>query len=152
MIIAYLNSKSAVQYMKRFIYHFTSTIVDHHLFHEWWLLKQSSWSINFHCDFLFSKSSYKQLIFTLLELVKTNLQGISIPTPSSLQWCLLPVTLMHIFLPRARKYQDTLNYLQGKWLTISLLFMTLTANLCIALLNSCSAWSFSPTAGFQTYW
>ena len=78
-----------------------------------------------HLCFLFSKSSFKQLIFTLLEIVKTNLQGISILPQSCLEWCLWPVTLTHIFPPCARKYQDTHEYSWGKWPTVSLFFYNL---------------------------
>ena len=50
---------------------------------------------------LLSNSSFKQLIFTLLEQLNANLQGISLPSHSCLQWHLQPVTFTHIFPPRA---------------------------------------------------
>ena len=109
-------------------------------------------SSNIHRRILFSNSSFKRFNFTLLEQLNTNLHGISIPPQSCLQWRLWPVTSTRIFPPRARKYQDIREYSRGKWPTVSLFFVTFTANLSIRLSNSCSAWSFSPAAGFQTSW
>jgi len=109
-------------------------------------------SSNIHRRIFFSNSSFKRFNFALLEQLNTNLHGISIPPQSCLQWRLRPVTSTRIFPPRARKYQHIREYSQGKWPTVSLFFVTFTANLSITLSNSCSAWSFSPAAGFQTSW
>ena len=75
------------------------------LFHECWLRK------GVVCVFarvyrriLLSKSSFKRLIFTLRKQLNTDLQGISIPPHSCLQWHLQPVTSTHIFSPLAIKY------------------------------------------------
>ena len=92
-------------------------------FHEWWLLKEPFASSHVYRRTLLSKSSFKWLIFTLLEQLNTNLQGgISIPPHSCLQWRLQPVTSTHIFPPRAIKYHKVREYLRGKWPTISLVF------------------------------
>ena len=90
-------------------------------------------------------SSFKRLIFTLLKQLNTNLQGISIPPHSCLQW-----RLRHIFPPRAIKYHKIREHSRGKWLTISLFLTTFPANLSTSLSSSWSAWSFSPIAGFET--
>ena len=71
---------------------------------------------------LLSKSSFKRLIFTLLEQLNTNLQGISIPPHSCLQRRLRPVISTHICPPRAIKYHKVCKYSRGKWPTISLFF------------------------------
>ena len=103
-------------------------------------------SFNVYLRILLSKSSFKRLIFTLLEQLNTNLQGISIPPHSCLQWRLRPVTFTHIFPPRAMKYHKIREYSRGKWPTISLFLITFTANLSTSLSSSWSAWSFSPIA------
>ena len=115
-----------------------------------WLVNEPFVSSRVYRRILLSKSSFKRLIFTLLEQLNTNLQGISIPPHSCLQWRLQPVTSTHIFLPRAITYHKVCEYSRGKWLTISLFLTTFTANLSASLSNPWSAWSFSPIVGFQT--
>ena len=124
--------------------------VVHWLFHEWWLLKELFVPSRVYRRILLSKSSSKHLIFTLLEQLNTNLQGISVPPHSCLQWRLWSVTSAHIFLPRAIKYHKVREYLRGKWATISLVLTTFTANLSASLPSSWSARSFYPVVGFQT--
>ena len=85
-----------------------------------------------------------QAIFTLFEQVNTNLQGISIPPHSCLQWRLQPVTSTHIFPPHAIKYHKVCAYSWGQWPTLSLFLNTLMANLSASLPSSWSAWSFLP--------
>ena len=96
----------------------------HWLFHEGWLLKEPFVSSSVYWRILLSKSSFKRLIFNLLEQLNANLQGISIPPHSCLQWCLWPVTSTHIFPPRAIKYHKIREYSRGKWPTVSLFLTT----------------------------
>ena len=91
---------------------------------------------------LLSKSSFKRLIFTLLKQLNTDLQAISIPPHSCLQWHLQPVTSTHIFLPRAIKYHKVREYSRGKLPTISMFLITFRANLSASLPSSWSAWGF----------
>ena len=71
---------------------------------------------------LFKKSFYRS-IFTLVEQLKTNLQGIPIPPHSCLQF----------FPPRAIKYHKIREYSPSKWPTVSLFLTTFAANLSTAL-------------------
>ena len=103
--------------------------VVHWLFHEWWLLKESFVSSRVYRRVLLSKSSFKRLIFTLFDQLNTNLQGISIPPHSCLQWRLRPVTSTHIFPPRAIKYHKVCKYSQGKWPTIRC-FLPVSQQIC----------------------
>lgn len=48
---------------------------------------------------------------------------------------------------KARKYLDIHDNSWGKWRTLSLFFITFTANFPLDY-NSCFAWSLSPVAGF----
>ena len=100
---------------------------------------------------LLSKSSFKRLIFALLEQLTTNLQGISIPPHSCLQWRLRPVTSTHIFPPCAIKHHKVCEYSRGKWPTISLFLTTFRANLSASLPSSWSVWSFLPIVGFHLW-
>ena len=78
---------------------------------------------------LLFKSSFKRSIFTLVEQLNTNLQGIPVPLHSWLQF----------FPPRAIKYDKIHEYLHGKWPTVSFFLITFTANLSTVLSSSCSA-------------
>ena len=120
------------------------------LFNEWWLLKEPFVSSSVYRRVFLSKSSFKRSIFTLVEQLNTNLQGICIPPHSCLQWRIRPVTSKHFFPPRAIKYHKIREYSHSKWPTVSLFLTTLTANLSTALSSSCCAWSILPIAGFQT--
>ena len=64
---------------------------------------------------------------------------------------LQPVTSTHIFLPHAIKYHKIRKYSWGKWPTVLLFFTNFMANSLTALWGSCSAWSFSPIASFETF-
>ena len=115
------------------------------LFH--WLVapKGSVWpfvSSSVYRQILLSKRSFKRLISAFLEQLNNNIQGISIPPHSCLQWRLWPVTSMHIFPPCAVKYHKIHEYSRGKWPAVSLFFTTFIANLSTALSGSCSAWTF----------
>ena len=78
-------------------------VVNGALFHECWLLKEPFVSSSVYRQILLYKSSFKRLIFTLLEQLNANLQGISLPSHSCLLWRLEPVTSTHIFPPCAIK-------------------------------------------------
>ena len=99
-------------------------------------------SLHVYRRILLSKKSFEGLIFTLLEQLNTNLQGISIPPHSCLQWRLQPVTSTHIFPPHAIKYHKVHEYSRGKLPTISLFLITFMANLSASLPSSWSAWGF----------
>ena len=60
-----------------------------------------------------------------------------------------PHSCLQFFPPRAIKDDKICEYSHSKWPTVSLFLTTFTANLSIALSSSCSAWSISPTEGFQ---
>lgn len=123
-------------------------------FHEWWLLKGAVCVLECLSTNLAFQEFFQAItvIFTLLEELNTNLQGISIPPHSCLQWRLRPVTSTHklIFPPRAIKYHKIHEYSPGKWPTVSLFLTTFMANLSTASSSSSSAWRFLPISGFQT--
>ena len=94
------------------------------LLRVWWLLKEL-----FLCEL-------NRFNIAFLEQVNVTQQGNSIPPQTSLQCQQWPLTSTEIDPPQARKYHAILEYSCGKWLTISLPFNSLTANLLHWLSNS----------------
>ena len=117
--------------------------VVHWLFHTCWLLKEPFVSLSVYQQILLYKS-FKWLIFTLLEQLNNNLQGISISPQSCFQWCLWPVISTHMFSPCLIKYHKICEYLQGKWPTRLFIMTSFMASLskftkkCMAIRTLCS--------------
>ena len=88
-----------------------------------------------HAVNLHKLTPLKELL-AFLEQVNVTQQGISILPQSCLQYRRWLLASTEIDPPWARKYHAILEYSRGKWLTISSLFNSVTANLLNWLSNS----------------